>query len=250
MLAQARALGQRKGHASPTPAPHPSDPKGPTPARMKGAIDLSTYLITDPGLCARRGVVETAVAAVRGGATVVQLRDKHASDEALVALGQRLRRALADTPARLLINDRVDVAIAIGADGVHLGQSDADVGAARALLGPDAIIGLSVQQVATARRVDPTIVDYCGIGPVFATATKPDHAVPLGFDGLAAVCAACPVPAVAIGGLRAEHARDVIAAGARGLAIISAICAAPDPEAAAREIAHAIGLASNPGVRA
>jgi thiamine-phosphate pyrophosphorylase len=204
---------------------------------MKPRLDLSVYLITDPGLCRDRGLVETAVAAVRGGATVVQLRDKSASDRALIQQGLALREALTGTTALLIVNDRVEVAAAVGADGVHVGQSDVAAAEAREALGPDAIIGLSIQRVELAAGLEPELIDYIGVGPVFATATKPDHAHPLGFGGLARICAASPLPAVAIGGLRAGHVASVLGAGACGLAVVSAICGAPDPEAAAREFA-------------
>ena len=207
---------------------------------MKPTPDLSVYLITDPGLCAERGVVETVIAAASGGATIIQLRDKHSSDQALIEQGRRLRQALRGTDARLIVNDRIQVARAIGADGVHLGQSDAAVERARALLGADAIIGLSVQSVALARRVDPDLIDYVGVGPVFATATKADHARPIGFDGLARICRVSPVPTVAIGGLQLEHVRATLAAGADGLAVVSAICAAADPRSATRVLADAV----------
>ena len=201
---------------------------------MKPSLDLSVYLITDPVLCAGRGVVETALGAVRGGASVVQLRDKHASDAVLIEQGRALKQALTGTGALLIVNDRIDVALAIGADGVHVGQSDAAAATARAALGPDAIVGLSIQTLAHAETLDPEIIDYVGVGPVFATDTKPDHAAPLGLDGLARVCAASALPAVAIGGLKPEHVDAVFAAGAQGLAVVSAICAAADPESAAR----------------
>lgn len=210
---------------------------------MRPSLDLSVYLVTDPGLCAGRGVEATVLAAVRGGVTAVQLRDKQASDAELVALARALRGALAGTGVPLLVNDRVEVARAAGADGVHVGQSDTAAAQARAALGPEAIVGLSVETVEHARALDPAVVDYVGAGPVFATPTKLDHAAPLGFDGLAALCAASPVPAVAIGGVKAEHAGRVLAAGARGLAVVSAICAAPDPEAAARSLAAALATA-------
>ncbi|NBC47869.1 MAG: thiamine phosphate synthase [Gammaproteobacteria bacterium] len=202
-------------------------------------IDLSVYLITDAAQCAARGLVATVAAAVRGGVTAVQLRDKHASDAELIAQGRALQAVLAGTGVPLIINDRIEVAKALGADGVHVGQSDAAAQEARAKLGAKAIIGLSVQTPALAWAVDPSLVDYVGIGPVFATTTKRDHSTPLGFDGLAAVCAASPVPAVAIGGLQAAHAEAVWAAGAQGMALVSAICAAAAPEQAAREIAAA-----------
>ena len=205
--------------------------------------DLSLYLITDPALTAARGLVETVRAAVAGGVTLVQLRDKAAADDELIRQAAALRQALEGTGVPLIVNDRIAVARAAGAAGVHVGQNDAAARIAREMLGPDAIVGLSAGSVAEARAVDPAIVDYVGIGPIFATATKSDHRVPIGFDGFAAIRAAAPVPAVAIGGLRAEHADAAIRAGADGLAVISAICAAADVTAAARHLADAIAAA-------
>lgn len=207
---------------------------------MRPRLDLSCYFVTDPELCPSGALVETALAAVRGGATVVQLRDKTAPDEVLIEQGLALKRALTGSAALLIINDRVEVAAAVGADGVHVGQCDAAAAAARALLGPEAVVGLSIQTLEHAALIDPDQVDYVGVGPVFSTATKPDHAPPMGFDGLARVCAAAPVPSVAIGGLRAAHVEAVLAAGAQGIAVVSAICSAPDPETAAREIAEEV----------
>jgi thiamine-phosphate pyrophosphorylase len=202
------------------------------------AVDLSVYLVLDPGLCADRGLVDTAVAAVRGGATVVQLRDKGADAAALSRSAAALKAALAGSGVPVIVNDCAEAALA--ADGLHVGQDDMDPAAARAIIGPDRLLGLSVETEAAAARVDPRLVDHVGAGPVFATATKPDHKAPVGFDGLARLCAAAPVPAVAIGGLTAAHAGPVLAAGAQGLAVVSAICAAPDPEAAARALAAAV----------
>ena len=207
---------------------------------MTRALDLAVYLVTDPALCAARGLVETVLAAVQGGASVVQLRHKDAPDELLIEQGRALMAALAGSPVPLIVNDRIAVAAAIGAHGVHLGQADASLDAARAALGPGAIVGLSIQTVAHARAVAGLPIDYVGIGPVFATATKPDHAPPLGFDGLARVRAATHLPAVAIGGLTAEHVPGVLEAGCDGLAVVSAICAAADPSAAARAFRDAI----------
>ncbi|MBW6392761.1 thiamine phosphate synthase [Billgrantia antri] len=198
------------------------------------SLDLSLYLVTDPELCARQGLVETVVAAVRGGVTVVQLRDKHASDGEMIDQARRLKAALAGSGVPLIINDRLAVALESGADGLHIGQDDGDVAAARSALGEAAILGLSVQNHDQLARLDPARLDYLGFGPVFATTTKRNHATPLGFDGLAALVAASPLPAVAIGGLKAEHARQVHAAGAKGPAVVSAICGQPDPEVAAR----------------
>jgi thiamine-phosphate pyrophosphorylase len=209
--------------------------------RFDHGISPGLYLITDPLLCAGHDIVGTALAAVRGGVRIVQLRDKQAGDGELIRLGRALRSALADTGALLIVNDRIEVAAAIGADGVHLGQDDAAVAEARAALGPDALIGLSTHTPAEAAAVDAGVVDYIGIGPVLATGTKPDHQTPLGFDGLAAACAASPVPAVAIGGLKPQHVAPALRAGAAGIAVVSAICAAPDPEQAARALIQAAG---------
>ncbi len=203
-------------------------------------FDLSLYLVLDPDLCVGIGMVETARAAVAGGATIVQLRDKNADTARMIETGRALKTVLAGTGAALIVNDDVDAAIAIGAHGLHIGQDDLGARAARERIGPDMILGLSVETEALAAAVDPDIVDYAGIGPVFATATKPDHKQPIGFDGLARLVDVCPVPAVAIGGLKATHVRDVFAAGAGGLAVVSAICGTSDPERAARDIAGVI----------
>jgi thiamine-phosphate pyrophosphorylase len=203
-------------------------------------IDLSLYLVLDPDLCAGVGMVETARAAVAGGATVVQLRDKHASTADMIETGHALKAALVGTGALLVINDDVEAAVAIGADGLHVGQDDMLVRQARERIGPSMLLGLSVETEALAAAVDPALVDYAGIGPVFATPTKPDHKQPIGFDGLGRLTRTCPVPAVAIGGLKAEHVQAVFASGAQGLAVVSAICGNADPESAARAIADRI----------
>lgn len=207
---------------------------------MRKPLDLSLYLVLDPGLCTTFGMVETALAAVRGGATVVQLRDKQAGTLRLIETGRALKAALAGTGAALIVNDDVEAAIAIEADGLHIGQGDMVAVEARRLIGPNMILGLSVEEPQLAARIDPAIVDYAGAGPVFATATKPDHKRPIGFTGLAEVIAAAPVPAAAIGGLKAEHAAAVFAAGAAGLCVVSAICGQPNPQEATRHIANAI----------
>lgn len=199
-------------------------------------LDLSLYLVTDPDLCAGYGLVETVVAAVRGGVTVVQLRDKHASDGEMIDQARRLKAALAGSGVPLIINDRLAVAVESGAEGLHIGQDDGEVAAARKALGERALLGLSVQTPAQLARVDIERLDYLGLGPVFATPSKHDHAEPLGFEGLAALVAASPLPAVAIGGLKVEHVAAVRQSGAGGLAVISAICGHPDPEATARAI--------------
>jgi len=198
------------------------------------AFDLSLYLVTDAALCGDAGLEQTVEAAVKGGVTIVQLRDKHASDEHMVAQAKRLKALLAGTGVPLIINDRLNVALESQADGLHVGQSDAAVQAARRLLGEQAIIGLSINTLAQLQAAPIELLDYVGIGPVFATVSKQDHAQPIGFGGLASLVKACPLPNVAIGGLKAEHTSAVQRAGANGLAVISAICGQPDPYQAAR----------------
>jgi len=204
------------------------------------SFDLSLYLVLDPDLCAGYGLVETTRAAVAGGATIVQLRDKTASTQQMIETGRALQQVLSGSGALLVVNDDVDAAIALNADGLHIGQEDLGAAEARRRIGPDMILGLSVETLELAAAVDPAIVDYAGIGPVFATATKPDHKQPIGILGLAELVRVCPVRSVAIGGLKAEHVDPVIATGAEGLAVVSAICGQPDPKAATAAIAERI----------
>ncbi len=202
---------------------------------MKPRFDLSLYLVTDPGMTARRGLLATVAAAVEGGVTLVQLRDKDGPAGALVEAARALRALLAPRGIPLIVNDRVDVARAAGADGVHLGQDDRPPAEVRAILGPDAIIGLSITAGSQLAAVDPT-VDYIGLGPLFPTDTKADAATALGESRFTALRARLQMPAVAIGGITAANAARAIAAGADGVAVVSAICAAPDPRAAARAL--------------
>ncbi|MFO7855337.1 MAG: thiamine phosphate synthase, partial [Paracoccaceae bacterium] len=177
---------------------------------------------------------------VAGGATAVQLRLKDAPTEAVIEAGRAVKTALAGSGALFVVNDDVAAAAALGADGVHVGQGDLSPAEARAAIGPGRLLGLSVETEAQAAAADPTLVDHVGAGPVFATGSKADHAPPVGMDGLAAMARAARVPAVAIGGLSAATAGEAMRAGAAGVAVVSAICAAADPEAAAREIARAV----------
>lgn len=209
---------------------------------MKPAFDLSVYLVTDPALGGTRPLEEIVAQAISGGATMVQLRDPHAKGRALAEIGRRLLTVTRARKVPLVVNDRVDVAFAIGADGVHLGQSDLDAAAARRLLGTDAIIGLSVADSAEleASRKSLGAVDYLGVGPVFATGTKSDAGAAIGLAGISWMRDAVDLPLVAIGGIKAGNAADVVAAGCDGVAVVSAIVSATDPAAAAREIARAV----------
>ena len=207
---------------------------------MKRPRDWSLYLVTDRALAGARSLIEVALAAVRGGVTAVQLREKNCATREFVELGRDLKTLLAPLGVPLIVNDRVDVALAIGADGVHLGQSDMDYDTARRLLGPEAVIGLSVETMHQAEQAENLTVDYLGVGPVFATATKPDAAAPWGLESLAALRKTSKHVLVAIGGIDVANTPGVIEAGADGVAVVSALCAAADVELAARRFRDAI----------
>lgn len=196
--------------------------------------DLGVYLVTDRAACQGRSLLDVAAAAAAGGASMVQLREKQATTREFVELARALMELLRPLGVPLVINDRVDVALAAGADGVHVGQDDMDPRDVRGLLGPDKILGLSVTGADEARAARGMPVDYLGAGPVFATATKKDAGAPQGLSGLATMLALAEVPVVAIGAITTENAASVVAQGASGLAVVSAICSAPDPRAAAQ----------------
>ena len=198
---------------------------------------LRLYLVTDRPLSLGRDLVWIVTEAVRGGVTMVQLREKDIDTRDFIALGQRLLEVLRPAGVPLLINDRVDVALAVGADGVHIGQSDMPYDMARALLGPDRIIGLSAENMAQVEETNLLDVDYVAVSPVYSTATKTDTAPPFGLDGLRRAAVLSRHPAVAIGGMNVATAADAYAAGAAGIAVVSAICSAPDPCAAAAALA-------------
>jgi thiamine-phosphate pyrophosphorylase len=210
-------------------------------------FDPSLYLVTDPALGRGRPLLEIVAAAVRGGVTLVQLRDKQADGRALLAEARALVELLTPLGVALIVNDRVDVAVAAGAAGCHVGQSDLPAPAARALLGPDALLGVSLDAVEQAVDIDPVMVDYVAHGPFAATATKADAGGAVGGEGIARVRALSRLPLVAIGGLDAGNLGPAITAGADGIAVVSAIMAAPDPAAASRELAAAIAAARTGG---
>jgi thiamine-phosphate pyrophosphorylase len=206
---------------------------------MRRRFDPTLYLVTDPELAPGRALAQVVAAAVRGGVTLVQLRDKHANGRALLEQAQMLKAVLDPVAVPLIVNDRVDVAHAAGA-GCHVGQSDVPVAAARAILGPEAILGLSLDDMAQADAVDPALVDYVAYGPFAATATKTDAGSPVGADGLATARKLTSLPLIAIGGIDAKNVAAAVRAGADGVAVVSAIVAAADPEAASRELRAAI----------
>ncbi|MDR0993028.1 MAG: thiamine phosphate synthase [Verrucomicrobiota bacterium] len=197
-------------------------------------LDLSLYLVTDRRLSRGRCTVDLVREAVVGGATCVQLREKTGSTRAFIEEAKALCALLKPLQIPLIVNDRVDVALAAGADGLHLGQADMPLAEARRLVPPEWIIGISAESVADAVRAEALGADYVGISPVFATSTKRDTAPALGLEGVRAIRSAVSLPLVGIGGIQASNVSSVIRAGADGAAVVSAIVSADSPADAAR----------------
>jgi thiamine-phosphate pyrophosphorylase len=214
---------------------------------MSGAVDLSVYLVVGQGDCRHRDLDAVVAGALEGGATLVQLREKTLSAEDYLALARRLLPRLEAAGVPLVVNDRVAEALALGAGegrvAVHVGQADMPVAAVRERIGPDCVLGLSVRLPEEAAAVPAGIVDHLGVGPVYATATKANAPDPIGPEGVSAVRAVTDLPLVGIGGITAERAPDVIAAGAQGVAVVSAIAGAEDPAAATRRVAERVAAA-------
>lgn len=207
-------------------------------------FDLSLYLVLDPDLCGgAEGMLRTTEEALEGGVTIVQLRAPTWKKRALAACARDLLEMLRPRGIPLIINDHADVAAAVGADGLHVGQDDLSSADARRIIGPDMILGLSAGNVDEVRGVDPALVDYLGIGPVWATATKKDAGAAVGLDGLAALRAATPLPVVAIGGIGASNAADVMRTGVDGIAVVSAICGQASPRTAAENLLAQLRIA-------
>ena len=207
--------------------------------------DWRTYLVTQESLSAGRSTAEIVRAAIDGGIDVVQLREKETDARWRYERGLELRELTADAGVDLLVNDRVDVALAIDADGVHLGSSDLPVAAARELLGPEAVIGYSTADPAEARQAQAEGADYLGVGAVYGTTSKADvddEQNGIGLERVRAVAEAVEIPVIGIGGITAENAAPVVEAGATGVAVISEITAADDPKGAtaalAKEVSH------------
>ena len=183
-----------------------------------------------------RSLADVVAAAVQGGVSCVQLREKNLSTREFLAQAFVLKKLLAPHGVPLVINDRIDIALACDAEGVHLGQSDLPVDKARRLLPPGIFIGLSVESLEEVLHSATLPLDYLGVSPIFATPTKTDTKHAWGLDGLAAVRAATRLPLVAIGGIHAGNAREVLRAGADSLAVVSVLCAAEDPRGAAANL--------------
>jgi thiamine-phosphate pyrophosphorylase len=194
------------------------------------------YFVTARGLCGDRSLPDVVLQAIRGGAACVQLREKDVTTRYFVEEARRIKALMAPFRIPLIINDRLDVALAVEADGVHVGQDDMPYEIARKLMGPEAIIGISVETWEDVQRAEGLDVDYLGVSPVFATPTKKDTKEPWGLEGLIRIRAFSRHPLVAIGGLNPSNAEAVVMAGADSVAVVSAICASRDPYAASREL--------------
>jgi thiamine-phosphate pyrophosphorylase len=203
--------------------------------------DLNLYLVLGATDTGRRPFEEVVLAAIDGGVTLVQLREKDASTRVVLEHALRLKALLEPRGVPLIVNDRIDVAMAAGAAGVHLGQDDMPAAIARRLVGEEMLIGLSVGNAAEADGADPEVVDYVGIGPVFETGTKADAGQALGPERTANLRRRVGLPSVAIGGIQADNAGQLAGTGLEGLAVVSAICAADDPKRAAERLRGALG---------
>ena len=201
------------------------------------ALDLRLYVVLDPAVAGDRSVVEIARLALAGGATILQLRDKRSPDRDVLAAATAIAGLCRAAGVPFIMNDRVDIAWASGADGVHLGHDDLPPGMARSLLGEQAIIGMSAGNSAELQAVLPARPAYVGVGPMYATRTKHDAGAPVGPAMIRTLRAAAPdMPLVGIGGITADNAAAVLAAGAAGIAVVSAVVGAEDVAAATRAL--------------
>jgi thiamine-phosphate pyrophosphorylase len=210
-------------------------------------FDPSLYLVTDRSLAKGRPIEFIVEQAVKGGVTMVQLREKNCSTLDFVNLAILLKKLLAPYRIPLVINDRLDITLASDADGLHIGQQDMPYAIARKILGKDKIIGLSVENIDQAKEIDKFDVDYIGLSPVFVTGTKPELANSLGLEGVRKIASFSRHCMVAIGGINATNAAEVLKAGATGIAVVSAIVSADDPMNAAREIRQEVDKVKKSG---
>jgi thiamine-phosphate pyrophosphorylase len=208
--------------------------------RLRAALRL--YVATDRALAGDRDLVAIIAAALRGGATAVQLRDKQASARETLALGRALQPIIRTAGALFIVNDRPDLALALEADGVHLGQDDLPVAVARRILGADAIIGVSTNSPDEARRAEAEGAAYVGAGPAYPTTTRANPRALLGPARITLIRQATTLPLVAIGGITAPRAPALRAAGADGICAIGAVIGASDPECAVRELRATFNL--------
>jgi thiamine-phosphate pyrophosphorylase len=203
-------------------------------------IDYSLYLVTDRGLSLGRPLIEIVKSAVRGGVTVVQLREKNATTREYIREALEIKSFLNDNNIPLIINDRIDIAMAVEADGIHIGQTDMPFETAKKIVKDSMLIGVSVESIEDAIEADMAGADYISVSPVFQTPTKKDTAPALGLRGIARISALTKKPVIGIGGINQMNCAEVIQSGACGVSIISAVCSAEDPELAARELREII----------
>ncbi len=199
-------------------------------------IDYRLYVITTNLLESKRTHIDVAREAILGGATVIQLREKTSGSREILETAYEIRRLTKKKDIPFIINDRLDIAMAIDSDGVHLGQEDMPPDIARRLLGKQLIVGVSATNLQEAVEAEQQGADYLGVGPIFATPSKDDAAEPMGLEGLAEIRRKVKIPIVAIGGITPENVRQVITAGADGVAVISAIARAPDMKKATESL--------------
>lgn len=202
----------------------------------KNRLDYSLYLVTDRSFLKGRDLIEAVLQSVAGGVTMVQLREKEASSQEFYQLAVALKNALEPQGVPLIINDRLDIALAVGADGLHVGQSDLPAEVARSLLGKDKILGLSVGDREEIQEGLKAGVDYFGAGPVFATGTKDDAGAPIGIEGLYRLRQETKLPMVAIGGINMDNLKEVHQTGVDGIAVVSALMGAEDIQQAAQRM--------------
>lgn len=205
-------------------------------------FDPRLYLVLGDADCAGRRLGEVVAAAVEGGVTLVQLREKNLDDTAFIQRAREVKALLRPLGVPLIINDSLKVALAVEADGLHVGQGDLSPAQVRAHLGPDSILGVSIGNQDELERTDLTGVDYIGCGPVFGTTTKDDAGAAIGPEGLASVASKVKIPVVGIGGVTADRLPRLHGCGAKGVAVVSAIAGAADPKQAAGELRKAIAL--------
>jgi thiamine-phosphate pyrophosphorylase len=197
---------------------------------------LRRYLVTDARVGSVERLVEICRVALDGGVTAIQLRAKGWTDRQLLDAALALAPLCRDAGALFVVNDRLDIALAAGADGIHLGVDDLPIAAARCLLGPNAVIGYSPERDADRLEAEAAGADYLGVGPVYGTGTKPDAGAAIGLDGLRQAVNQTPLPVIGIGGISIERAVEVVATGAVGVAVVGAVFMADDPGAAARRL--------------
>jgi thiamine-phosphate pyrophosphorylase len=210
---------------------------------MRSIIDYSLYLVTDKGLSLGRTHLEVIKEAVAGGVTMVQLREKDLESGEFYREAMQIREFLRSRGCPLIINDRADIALAVDADGVHVGQEDLPLAVVRKMLGPGKIVGVSVFTPEEAREAEAAGADYLGLSPIFMTATKPELVRQIGFEGIGPIRKAVKLPLVGIGSMNETNAFEVVRRGLDGVAVVSAICSRPDVRAAAALIRREVDRA-------